>query len=220
VKPKMNTNITNKPRSLQWRFVEVLFACIALISTLVIQTGCGSTGPTEQEAENALSQFLEEKTQGFVRVKTFRKTDGLESSHDASRVYALVCSFQLEIFDRFRDDNFHADIPNGGHEIDLQLTKFEKGWRVTHADAKGNAVLDEAYRRVCSYNRVQIDGAKEVWAFERKERDGTPVVKDEIDRSMKGGPRRCPSGGSYTYNVVGESPRCSVHGIDVLQLQP
>src|SRR2546430_9404046 len=121
-------DIANKPRKPRRRIIRVLFPCIALLATMVVQTGCGNTGPTEEAAADALNQLLEQKTQGLVKAKTFRKTDGLEDVRDASRVYTLICKFQLEIFDRFRTDNFHADIPGGSLDFALRLKKFEKGW--------------------------------------------------------------------------------------------
>jgi hypothetical protein len=65
----------------------------------------------------------------------------------------------------------------------------------------------------CINNLRQIDGAKEQWALENKKPAGTPVDKaaeQEINRYIKGGPPKCPGGGTYTYNPVDTPPSCDL----------
>jgi len=69
-----------------------------------------------------------------------------------------------------------------------------------------------AQRNACISNLREIDGAKEQWALENKKSNGDPIVKDEVDRYIKGGPPNCPAGGKYTYGNVGTDPTCTVAG--------
>lgn len=67
----------------------------------------------------------------------------------------------------------------------------------------------------CVNNLRQIDGAKEQWALENKKPRGalvTPADGPAVNAYIKGGDPRCPSGGSYTYGPIGDSPTCSISG--------
>lgn len=73
---------------------------------------------------------------------------------------------------------------------------------------------DIAHQRACQENLVKIDGAKELWALER--RRGTydaPVLADlySSDRSgyLKLEPR-CPSEGTYSFETVGDYSTCTI----------
>ena len=71
-------------------------------------------------------------------------------------------------------------------------------------------------RNACINNLRQIDAAKQQWALEKnKTAEAVPTEQDiapyfKLDAS--GNLPKCPSGGTYTLNAVGELPSCSVQG--------
>ena len=68
-----------------------------------------------------------------------------------------------------------------------------------------------AQKNACINNLRQIDGAKEQWALENKKKQGDACATSDIDPYIKGGtPSICPGGGSYTVDVVGTPPSCSL----------
>jgi len=69
-----------------------------------------------------------------------------------------------------------------------------------------------AQMNACINNLRQISGAKHAWALEnKKETTDTPTAQ-ELDSYLKNGfsSMRCPAGGVYTINSVGERPACSI----------
>jgi hypothetical protein len=69
-----------------------------------------------------------------------------------------------------------------------------------------------AQMNACLSNLRQIDGAKQIWASEHtKEATDTPTAQD-LDAYFKGGvsSMKCPAGGAYTINPVGQKPTCSI----------
>ena len=66
-----------------------------------------------------------------------------------------------------------------------------------------------AQRNACINNLRQIDDAKQRWASETRQSDGTAIVTSEVDQYIRHGAPSCPSGGTYDYGKVGEMPRCS-----------
>jgi hypothetical protein len=58
-----------------------------------------------------------------------------------------------------------------------------------------------ATRAACIRNLHMIDGAKEQWALENKRSAGDAVDETAVNRYIKGGGPRCPSGGTYTYGT-------------------
>ncbi len=70
---------------------------------------------------------------------------------------------------------------------------------------------ETAQKNACIANLKQIDGAKEQWALEQKLTSGAPDDDNAINGYLKNsvGPG-CPANGTYSYNVVGVSPSCSL----------
>ena len=65
----------------------------------------------------------------------------------------------------------------------------------------------------CINNLRQIDGAKQQWALEYKQTNGTLVPIAEVVPYIKGNALPlCPQGGLYSVGKVGEPPKCSVSG--------
>lgn len=80
---------------------------------------------------------------------------------------------------------------------------------------------DAAQRVQCINNLRTIDMAKEQWALVNAKENGTPVDESSLKEYMLGGSApACPKGGAYTYNAIGQSPECSVHGPLSATLQP
>lgn len=72
--------------------------------------------------------------------------------------------------------------------------------------------------RACQENLSKIDGAKEQYALEFRLSNGGTVTMDDLiqpgtaaagEGYLKSSPD-CPSGGSYTVNVIGTDPTCSI----------
>ncbi len=70
---------------------------------------------------------------------------------------------------------------------------------------------ETAQKNACIANLKQIDGAKEQWALEQKLTGGAANDDNAINGYLKNsvGPG-CPANGTYSYNVVGSSPTCSL----------
>jgi hypothetical protein len=69
-----------------------------------------------------------------------------------------------------------------------------------------------AQMNACINNLRQIEGAKQQWALEnKKEKDAIPGPTD-LDKYLVHGfnSLKCPVGGTYTINPVGEDPTCSI----------
>ncbi len=71
-----------------------------------------------------------------------------------------------------------------------------------------------AQQNACINNLRIIDGAKQQWALENhKDANAKPTPAD-LDKYLPSGftSLQCPNGGTYTINVVGSEPTCSVPG--------
>jgi competence protein ComGC len=68
-----------------------------------------------------------------------------------------------------------------------------------------------AQMNVCVSNLRQIDSAKQQWAMDnKKEPTDTPTMQDLDAYLGRGRVLKCPAGGAYTINAVGEKPTCSI----------
>jgi prepilin-type N-terminal cleavage/methylation domain-containing protein len=66
-------------------------------------------------------------------------------------------------------------------------------------------------QNACINNLRQIDSAKEQWALAEKQVNGATVITGEANDYIKGDTTpTCPAGGTYTYNIVGTNPACSL----------
>ena len=69
-----------------------------------------------------------------------------------------------------------------------------------------------AQMNMCISHLRMIDGAKQQWALEnKKEPTDTPTAQD-LDTFLPGSftTLKCPAGGVYTINAVGQKPTCSI----------
>lgn len=70
-----------------------------------------------------------------------------------------------------------------------------------------------SHGNACINNLRQIEAAKEQWALANKIATGDAVVESGIVEYIKGGKLpRCPQGGKYTLNAIGENVQCSIPG--------
>jgi prepilin-type N-terminal cleavage/methylation domain-containing protein len=68
-----------------------------------------------------------------------------------------------------------------------------------------------AQKNACINNLRQVDGAKEQWALENKKKTNDTVDSSTMVDFLKGKAMpTCPSGGTYSINVVDSSPTCSL----------
>jgi len=63
----------------------------------------------------------------------------------------------------------------------------------------------------CMNNLRMIDSAKESWALAKQKTNGEDVVTSEVNAYIRGNTTpACPAGGTYSYNVVGSNPTCTI----------
>jgi competence protein ComGC len=69
-----------------------------------------------------------------------------------------------------------------------------------------------AQMNMCISNLRQIDGAKQQWALENKKQTTDTPTAQELDTYLHRSftTLKCPAGGVYTINAVGEKPACSI----------
>ena len=69
-----------------------------------------------------------------------------------------------------------------------------------------------AQMNICISNLRQIDGAKQQWALENKKQTTDTPTAQELDTYLHRSftTLKCPAGGIYTINAVGEKPACSI----------
>ena len=69
-----------------------------------------------------------------------------------------------------------------------------------------------AQKNACINNLRVIEGAKQQWALDNKKQDSDTPTAQELDALLKGrfSSMKCPAGGTYTINPVGEKPTCSI----------
>lgn len=76
---------------------------------------------------------------------------------------------------------------------------------------------ETAQKNLCIKNLRRIEGAKEVWALQNnKDTNNTPTMQ-ELTPFFKGVTNRirCPAGGIYSINRVGQPPTCSIASHDL-----
>ena len=74
-------------------------------------------------------------------------------------------------------------------------------------------------QNACINNLRQIDSGKEQGAMANNIADGAAITTTIVESYIKGGAPSCPGGGTYTYNVVGTAPTCTVSSPTVHALQ-
>ncbi len=67
-------------------------------------------------------------------------------------------------------------------------------------------------KHTCINNLRHIDGAKEQWALEKGITPGTDPDASAVFAFIREGEPQCPGGGTYTLNVIGVNPTCSIGG--------
>ena len=69
-----------------------------------------------------------------------------------------------------------------------------------------------AQQNACINNLRMIEAAKDQWALDSKATNTQSVLPQDIDPYFSGGfiSLQCPAGGTYTINVIGEEPTCSI----------
>jgi hypothetical protein len=69
-------------------------------------------------------------------------------------------------------------------------------------------------RTTCGNNMAQLDAAAHIHSQKHGLSKGAQIPPEEVYSYLKGdvGSLTCPAGGTYTYGVVGQGPKCTVHG--------
>lgn len=65
----------------------------------------------------------------------------------------------------------------------------------------------------CYQNLGRIQAAKEQWSMAEHKKAGDALVLQQVDEYIKDGHPKCPDGGEYVYGVIGEAPKCTIHGV-------
>ena len=63
--------------------------------------------------------------------------------------------------------------------------------------------------RACQENLQRIDRAKEQWALDNGKEDGAAVTWDDLVGSYLAKMPKCPAGGDYQLNPIGNDPTCT-----------
>ena len=76
-----------------------------------------------------------------------------------------------------------------------------------------------AQKNACINNLRQIDGAKEQWALETKQKDGAACASTDVAPYIKGQKMpECPAGGAatgtYTVSNLGTPPACTIDAVN------
>jgi competence protein ComGC len=71
-----------------------------------------------------------------------------------------------------------------------------------------------AQMNACVSHLRQIDDAKQQWAMDKKKQSTDTPTAQELDAYLHRSftTLKCPAGGVYTINAVGENPTCSIPG--------
>jgi len=70
---------------------------------------------------------------------------------------------------------------------------------------------DMAQINVCIMNLRLMDAAKQAWALEKKKQStDVPTASELAPYLVRGQMPKCPAGGDYQINAVGERPACSI----------
>lgn len=69
---------------------------------------------------------------------------------------------------------------------------------------------ETAQKNLCINHLRQLDAAKEEWALEKKIAEGVTPSEQDLLPYLKHGMPKCPAGGEYTLNPVGQPPTCSI----------
>ena len=73
-----------------------------------------------------------------------------------------------------------------------------------------------AQRTVCIIHLKQIENAKQSWALQQNKKDGDAVTVADINTHVKPDTFKCPKGGVYQINPVGQKPTCSIPGHELI----
>jgi Protein of unknown function (DUF2939). len=79
------------------------------------------------------------------------------------------------------------------------------------AELKQDELRFQEELRICTKNIVRLTEAIQQWAYSQGKSNTDTVQMSELTQYLKPVPR-CPSGGTYTLNCVGDTPECPVHG--------
>ena len=78
---------------------------------------------------------------------------------------------------------------------------------------RGRSPLTMVSKPACQAILRQLTGAKEQWALENKKNSGDATDLVRVNAYLKNSQApECPSGGTYSYNPVGQLPTCSIGG--------
>lgn len=99
---------------------------------------------------------------------------------------------------------------NGFTLVEIMIVVAVIGLMATLAIPSFLKARNTAQQNACINNLRQIDNAKEQAAFGYALADGSSIVDASVNEYMRKGAPSCPGGGTYTYNIIGADPSCSV----------
>lgn len=80
---------------------------------------------------------------------------------------------------------------------------------LTIAIPSANKLRIDTKARVCKANLRQMESAIDQWSFEQDVDEGVSLTpyKDDFYAYLRGGEPTCPSGGTYLFSYLGDSPQ-------------
>jgi uncharacterized phage infection (PIP) family protein YhgE len=98
-------------------------------------------------------------------------------------------------------------------EAQVQAIQSQAQQAVQALAAQQQAASRQQQANACINTLRQLDGAKQQWALENKKDANAVLTWKDITPYLKGGQiPKCPSGGTYSLNAVGNVPTCSIPG--------
>ena len=83
-----------------------------------------------------------------------------------------------------------------------------------------HAAEEQRHRTVCSRNLLAIHGIKEQVSDELRLSNGEEIPDGVADGIILCGMNLCPANGQITIGIIGDEPRCSIHGTPSNRSEP
>jgi hypothetical protein len=178
-------------------YQSLLYISPRLTDTLTTVGAGALKNPMPSEAKVIVQQVIEQVggARGYVSVDVYEK-EGIFSHSRSRQTNPLAMAVS-------NSGSATVLLAAGGVATAIAVPAFQRA----RENSRGQA---------CQENLSKIDGAKEQYALEFRLTNGTKVTMDDLVAKNGDGPGylretpRCPAGGTYSINAIGELPTCSI----------